>query len=225
MQPGLARDALARPAVGGDVLGPQRLAALPGLAHQADTRRVGQAARLLDEALERGARNAPGVAEPQQPRRLVHAEIPAAFPVVRLAYRTHRGDQGLRAVLRLRQATGYGMLQIEQQRLALARGDVLADAAITAEPARGVEHRFAADRQMALHAALVQPRELEIAERLVLLHARAVRSPAGGVRARRGELPAGLAEAVRPGHDGPVVARLLRRHQAGLGVALPAEVR
>jgi hypothetical protein len=107
---------------------------------------------------------------------------------------------------------------------ALVRGDVLPHAVVAPERAAVVEHRLAADRQVAHDAIRIQPRKFEFAERLVSIEHRAMRRPSGRVRSEMRNLPPGLADQVARGID-----RLMPRSMDGLGhavagIRLPIEV-
>src|SRR6185369_3478681 len=91
------------------------------------------------------------------------------------------------------QAARDGMLEAEQLLVAAPIGDVLADAAVAAETPEFVEHRMAADADMAHLACAVAALVDEVAKRLVRLEHRAVRRPLRFADAEHRQLPAGLA--------------------------------
>ena len=180
--PGIAEQRPRRYAgVPGDVGDPQRLHRLPHPPRQAGTGGVREVPGLFDELLDRGHRNTPPVAEPKHPVSFAPAEIPSAFPAFRLAHGAdHRPDRRSHAV-----GLGEGAVDRVFQRLqlfgALARGDVLADAAIAAKATLAVEDRKAARTdavQLALRiGALVDKvgeRPPRFQDGLVLLPAAAV---------------------------------------------------
>src|SRR5581483_3088246 len=131
-----------------DVGDPERLAGLPHLAGEALARAEHELARRVDQLLDARDRRAPGIAEAQH---LVVVGVPVApaVPDLGLAQRPDHGAQARRAALGLGEAARDRVLEAQQLLLALARGDVLADAAVAAELARVVEDRLAADARVA----------------------------------------------------------------------------
>src|SRR6185369_2291241 len=91
------------------------------------------------------------------------------------------------------QAARDGMLEAEQLLVAARIGDVLADAAVAAETPELVEHRMAADADMAHLAAAVAALVDEVAKRLVCFEHRAMRGPLRFADAEHRQLPARLA--------------------------------
>src|SRR6185295_19184769 len=110
--------------------------------------------------------DAPGLAEAQQAGFLVGVEIAPALPALRLAHRADDRPQRVGCGFGLGQPARRRMLERAQLLVALARGDVLADAAVALEAARGIEHRLAADADPELLAGIVEPAQLEVLERL-----------------------------------------------------------
>src|SRR6185437_7660251 len=94
-------------------------------------------------------------------------EVAAAVPALALAYRADRRADHLGGAVRGGERARHAVLQLAQLLGALARRDVLADAAVTLEHARRVEERLAADQHPARLALLVQPADLEVVERQV----------------------------------------------------------
>src|SRR2546421_10588382 len=117
------------------------------------------------------------------------------------------------------------MLEILQLLGALARRDVLADAAVALERARAVENRLAADAGVFQPAVAGGPLQLQIAKRLVRLEHRAMRRPVRLRHVERRRVPARLPDAAR--RTALVAAARGVRHagEAEILVLLPIPVR
>src|SRR6185295_6000147 len=154
------------PRVGGDVAHPQRLAREPDMPGQALALAVDDAARALERLLGIRLVNRPALRESQDGGRLVDGEVAPDWPAEQLADRADDGRQARIAAFGAGQRARDRMLEGDERLLALAGGDVLRDAAVPGEGAGGVEHRLAAHADPAYPAALVEARELSVAERL-----------------------------------------------------------
>src|SRR5439155_8992569 len=172
---------------------PQRFRRLPDPSRQPLASPVGQGSRLGKKSLYAGTRYAPGFAESQHVGLFIHEEIAPALPALRLADRTDHRRHARRSIVRFGEAPGSGMFQPQQLLLALALGDVLADAAVSLECARGVEDRLGAGVDPQLPAFSL-PAQLQVLERLVRLENCDMPRPVGRGHVDVVELPAPLAD-------------------------------
>src|SRR6185295_5230614 len=146
---------------------------------------------------DRGVRHAPGVVKAQYSGLLIHAKVSAAVPIFRFTHGANRRFQTLRCVVRIGEAAAYRMLQRPQLFRALARGDVLADAAVTDEIAGIVEYRRSADADPEGFACLASSSQLDVAKGLARVHDRLVSGPVGLRHVERVLVPAPLADQPR----------------------------
>jgi hypothetical protein len=116
------------------------------------------------------------------------------------------------------------VLQREQSLFALARGDVLANAAVADEVPRLVVHRLAAHRDPVGSPVLIDAAELQVAKRAARLQVGAMRRPAGLGHVEVMPFPALLADHLcAPGIDARADAG--DGGEAKFGVLFPVQVR
>src|SRR5262249_6285131 len=107
----------------------------------------------------------------------------------------------------------------------LALGDVLADAAVAPEYARGIEHGLAADADPDLVAGFVEPAELHVPELLVGFKVRDVLRPLVGAHVDVVLLPALPADGAERAHVDPFGPGPAHFGEAEVLVLLPGDVR
>ena len=107
---------------------------------------------------------------------------------------------------------------------ALARRDVLADAAVALEGTEGVEYRLAADPDPYFLAGLVQAAQLQLPERLARVESRDMGSPVRGGYIDVVLIPALLSEPLEIGGAECIRAHSGKRGEAVLVVLLPKDV-
>ena len=225
LQAAFARELHAADARVLDRLGrPDRLARLPDRADQALPGTEGEAARAFDEALRaRNAGRGPARILAQHVAGFVRRPELRAIPAEHLARRLQRAAQSLGRARRLGEAQRNRVVELEQLLDALLLGDVAADAAIAEEASLGIEHRLAADADVAARAVGEGAPHEHVAERRALLEHDLVRLPAAL------DLDAGFPALLA---DQAVGARLLfgrvaahlDAREAQLGVLLPVPV-
>jgi hypothetical protein len=123
--------------------------------------------------------------------------------------------------VRFGEAQGYGVVELEELLDALLLGDVAADAAIAGEAAPAVEHRLAADADVAARAVRHVAPHQHVAERGVRFERRAMRFPAAF------DLDAGFPAFLAEDALREALIRLAARfdaREAQLGVLLPVPV-
>src|SRR6267154_733242 len=191
-----------------DVRDPHRLARLPHLSGQSDTRGVGDFARALDIQVELRSGLAPKLREVQSAAFVVDAEKAAALPVLRFANRADHRLERRRDAVGLGHRVRHRVLEPKQLVRALALGDAAREAAVSRENSCGVECRDAGRREKVLLAVLVDYSQVEIPEGLASVEQPAVLLPRS-VERLLAELPARLSD--YPGdlfggpaaHEGP----------------------
>src|SRR5205085_4862072 len=167
--------------------------ALPHVAGQAFAAAIDAGTRAREECLDARVVAPPGFQAAQYARRLVHAEESPAGPVLGLADRADHRAQRARGAFRDGQRARDRLLEHAQLLGALARRDILADTAITAEEAGLVEDRRAARAHPHL-AALDDAAKLEVVERPVRLHRGDMPRPVGGAHVDVVDIPEPPAE-------------------------------
>ena len=122
-------------------------------------------ALTFEKSLDRITRHVPELAEAQHTGLFVHPQVAPAFPALGLADGADHGLQRRGYVVCLGDAAGHHVLQSQQLFRALARGDVLGDAAIARE-APPVEHRLPAAADIPHFALVIDASGDEVCERL-----------------------------------------------------------
>src|SRR5688572_1357324 len=193
-----------------DVTHPERFAAVPDDPGEPAAALVNHGARPLEKALHSRIALSPGLGETQDASVGIRGEIAAARPALCGAHGPdHLADPGVRA-RRLGEAARDLVLEREQVLFALARGDFLADTAISREHPAGVKHRLAADRKVPLDPFGVDARDLEVTERKVRVHG--------------SDFPARLPNLAARRIDGLRAAALRGAHEPVVSIGLPVEV-
>src|SRR5262245_14060523 len=106
----------------------------------------------------------PPFGKPERLRRFIHHKISAALPALAFAYGAEDRPQRIGNVVDLGDADIHGMFQRKYVLLALARGDVPANSAITRKDAGCVELGLAAHARPDLLAGVIEPAQLQIPE-------------------------------------------------------------
>src|SRR5690349_11443256 len=182
---------------------------------------VDNAARALERLPRARLVHRPALRVAQDGGALVDGEIAPDRPAEQLANRPDDGRETRVAAVRAGQRSGDRMLERDERLLALARGDVLRDAAVSGEGAGAVEHGLAAHADPAHAATVVEARELSVAEWLSFGEPGPERLPVlrGHVEVRQLPRPRterALAQGIDPGLIGAG-----ETDKAKLGVLLP----
>src|SRR5260221_2916160 len=183
-----------RARIGPRVGDPERLAGLP---YRADEARAGyqlELARRGDETLSLRRAVAPRLLEAHLGAGGVDREITTRFPAFGFADRAQHALQDGRDAVGRGQHAVDRVLEAQALLGALVLRDVAADAAVAAEAALGIEHRFAADREPAAAFSGSGTLHLEIAERLLAPQLRTVTRPVPPARIHRRLVPVPPAE-------------------------------
>src|SRR6185436_3235482 len=158
---------------------PHRLARLPNLADQAVAGPELDTARAIDEALRaRHGGRRPRSEAAQHAVRLLERPDLGAIPAQHVARRLQRATEAIGRARRLGQAQRHRVVELEELLDALLLGDVAADAAIAEEAPLGIEHRLAADADVAPRAVGEGAPHQHVAERRARFEHDAVLFPA-----------------------------------------------